>query len=257
MNRWPRRFHAFTLIETLIAVALLMLLSAAMLAFLFDLRTQRLTLSDLSSDLEVGSVLFDRIERDLALCLAQDPERETAGVKGDASSLSIVARRVWLNIDDPALGMRALTRTTYRFDAASNTLTIEADNQTSILSDRVEAFRIRYNDTAQPDTWRESFDAVESAGLPVAIEVAIWFKPPGPARRDNTEPTASTNAVPTDPRLSAAAEEASAIRRQALASPMSDSSEVPDREPDRWRIFALPDAEPTAGRNATNREASF
>jgi hypothetical protein len=240
-----------TLIETLIAIGLLVFLAGSMMVFISDVRTQRAILADLSADLQATSTLFERIERDLALCMAYDPERQSSGVRGDARSLSLVARRVWLDLDEPARGMSGTARSTYRFDPDTHTITIEADGRSATLTDRVEALRFRFNTTGSPDTWSESFDAISAGGLPVAIEVAVWFLPPG-SERPRDEQAMFEDELDT----AAASDRAGAVaERDAALSRPDGAADLPMREPDRWRIFALPDAEPTEGRAALLREA--
>lgn len=242
----PERRKAFTLIETIIAVALLMLLSAGVLAFVNDLRSQRELLADLGADLEAGSVLLERIDRDLTLSIAYDAEREASGIVGDARSLTIVARRIWPDPSNPTRGLRGTARSTYRFDPETNQLTVDIDGNESVLSDRVEVIRFRYNDSGDPGVWRDAFDAAADGGLPVAIEVAVWFLPPGQGEAGSD---AQSDDQPMSQLDAMLAEQRAAAEAEAFAD---GAGEWPERQPDRWRIFAIPDAEPTGGRAAVD-----
>lgn len=214
--------RGFTLTEVLAAVAVLAVLMSAMAGFVWDLRGQRAVLADLSSDLSAGDALMMTLDRALLAVVASEPG-VGAGVRGDGGSISLLTRGVAVGHqgEDPTGG--ALQRVTARW-AEREGLTIArgpvarsedepGGPDEEVLSRRVERLTLRYHDG---ERWSGSFDSAERGGLPAAVEVALWFAPPG----------------------------GSAIARESRAEPpqldASESGSPPVlAAPDRLRVFAV------------------
>jgi hypothetical protein len=93
--------------------------------------------------------------------------------------------------------------------------------------------RFRYHDGKE---WRTTFDSRQAHGLPVAIEISVWFAE-----------SIQESAESTDSGLSAGDE-------ASEAGNFGDSISVIEVPPDRVRIFAVPDGVQSGG---TPREQPF
>jgi len=210
--------RAFTLVEVLIALALIAGLSLAVMSFARDIRVQQRSMIRLSSQLEQTTDVIELLERSIATCTA-DGGDAGAGIQGTAQSLRILSRAVQLR---PRGCMSDLLATDLRFDAGGKRILArqwapgyETDGESEDVATSIEHVQFRYHHDGQ---WRESFDAFAAGGLPRAIEVAIWYQPlitPSPAV--------------TPPEELGEEEQA-----------------APRRAPDRLRIIAIHDSAPSA-----------
>lgn len=173
--------RAMTLVEVLAALALLVLLSGAVFGFFVDMVTRRDQLSALAIQQRDASFLFDQIDAALMTAVAQSPDG-SAGVKGSKDKLTIVSRQVVPAMDGKA-ALADAHRLEVRFDERAGHIdeTLNAaiegfDDKplTETALERVERMRFRYSDGR---SWSESFDSMSKGGLPVAVEVSIWFAP--------------------------------------------------------------------------------
>jgi len=170
---------AFTLLEVLLALGLILILLGAMLGFLWELLDRRNTLTRGGRDIQSSNALIERIEADLLAGLAGD-SGVGAGVQGTATTLRLLSRGVWLATDPigraggsvSALAASDLQGTEYVFDehlprlqARRFTYAGSSPVQSSfeIVSDRIERVRFRYFDGR---VWRESFDTIKEQKLP-------------------------------------------------------------------------------------------
>ncbi len=187
MKRPPR--GGFTLIEVLLAIALISLLLGAMLTFIWDLLDRRTVLARGARDLQAGDAVVERMEDDLLAGLAGDAGAG-AGIDGTSTRLRIMSRGVWLpvsagsGVEATAGTRRDLQGSEYAFDPSSGRASARRWNTTGaaggggegsmeVVSERVRRLRLRYYDGQQ---WRDSFNSLTEGGLPVAVEVAVWFE---------------------------------------------------------------------------------
>jgi len=242
------RRTGFTLLEVLLALGLLVLLAGGLFGFASNLIERRDALAIATSDRRAAGILIDRLESDVLSVLAGSATIGS-GIRGEQTSLTLLSRGVGFDED---AGLGDLQGTRIRFDAKSGTLSLErwsgagGSGESEVLSDRVRRLRFRY---FTGRSWAASFDSA-SSGLPVAIEVAIWFAPPSAPR-----PTRAS--APFD---QAASAQAASIRGDAEGLPAFDADEfldgpegVPDDEgfgsapeedpgpPDRFRVIVVPD----------------
>ncbi|HHN79086.1 MAG TPA: prepilin-type N-terminal cleavage/methylation domain-containing protein [Phycisphaerales bacterium] len=255
--------QAFTLVEVLVAVALLLLLAAAVSSLLWQLFDRENRVLDMTTRSRVASVLFDRLERDLFVAVASTPDGP--GIVGGPDGLIIAHRGVLVGNPDRS----DLQRTEIRFDPHSGTLRItrrdwarptdtEGDHPrdfgsltstdavttaASPIDEReetpgaspplsgVRAVRFRYHDGR---AWRSTFESTRA--LPAAIEVAVWFGSP-PGMETQTDAPASPRGVNT--KSDTLGFEGTAIPVGAIGS---SGVQAPRREPDRLRIISIPDA---------------
>lgn len=269
------------MLELLVAIGLLSLLAAAVGGFtfvLFDREDRTLALAERT---HAAGLLFDRLERDLLTAVAETPDGP--GLVGDERSLTISCRAVLAESANPIAD--DLQTTTIRFDQTTRSLTLnrtgrahsegendaagtpddfslddpfgfdpfgldEQDTDLDELSGSIADIRFRYHDGR---SWRSSFSS--SAGLPVAIELAVWFGPyagsgtatnasvdPGAATDDGSDPFSASpqhadSAVPFDP-----ATDPDGFGSLFPEGAESGQPSVRSSVPDRIRIIAIPDA---------------
>lgn len=248
------RRRGFTLIEVLIAIALIGMLSGSVFAFLWTLVARRDVMQDRSMEAAVGSAFIGRLESDVMCGLAGD-DSAGAGIVGTATSLKLLTRGVWLptGAGDRAGASGDLQASEYVFSPESGTLegrrwAVTGGDATppgfETISPRVQRLRLRYSDGT---VWHDSFDSGKAGTLPVAIEVAIWFGAPGPA------PVASSAAAGDAKGGSGSAaldkgsagtsgEDADSPRAASGGGTQSGTGgALPSREPDRLRIIVVPD----------------
>jgi prepilin-type N-terminal cleavage/methylation domain-containing protein len=222
--------RGFTLLEVIIALALIVLLLAGVFSFQWTLADSRSRLLEDVRESQAVEGMMERLENDLLSAIAGDAGLG-AGVVGDAGSISVLSRGVWLAGPEEArrwstdssgptgspIGKATpgdLMGCRYRFvkdDAAATArLTVsrwlveaglDAPAEEALVTDRAELVRLRYFDGG---AWRDSFSSLEAGGLPAAVEVAVWMRRQGATAGDGNPP-------------------------------------LPQRAPDRVRVIAVPD----------------
>lgn len=235
--RTPR---AFTLLEVILVLGIVAMLAGSIFGFMWNLLSYRDVLAREARQSQAGNSVIERIESDVLCGLAGDAGKG-AGVAGSANRLKLLTRGVGIpaDQDDRAAVAGDLQASEYEFDAGTGVLKARRWNLTGkgqppefdVVSDHVQGLRLRYFDGKE---WVESFDSLAGNGLPVAIEIAMWFGEPLP-RTEGAEPPAAP--ARTDP--------ISDTRRPAAARGAARTSE-PGREPDRLRIIVVPDGPVTS-----------
>lgn len=164
--------RGFTLFETLLAIVLIVALSAAVFGFLWTLLQRREQLETVGARGDGLAAMWSRLERDLATTFAADGAG-AAGLRGNASSLTVRSRGVGL---DPGRLATEATGSEFIFSDAGGELTgrtIPGPGATAeVLATGLERVRFRYHDGSE---WRESFDSGSARALPLAVEVSVWF----------------------------------------------------------------------------------
>lgn len=176
----------------MLAVLLVASLSGAVFAFLFNLGRQRDGIEGASGALRGASAFLEGLEGD-ALGVIAGGAGIGAGVAGDETSLRLLTRGVALPAPGRGTGGldRDLQAVEYRFSASDGVLTarrwdpagpgasgLSGEDAPSVLATGVARLRLRYFDGTR---WLGSFDSMRHGGLPVAIEVAVWFGVAGEA----------------------------------------------------------------------------
>ncbi len=287
MNRAQR---GLTLIEVLVAVAMLMALTTVMFSFFTNVLESRMHVIEFTDKQRAADSIIERLESDLITTLAGD-NRLGPGLDGDANSLRLLSRgvatyRAARGEDDPgAFGDLQLAEYVYRpvdrtllarresidtglardstnadredaappgmsplgagdeldgepfnpFDHSDFDADDEADaSGLELIGRDLGRVRLRYHDG---DGWREAFNSLDAGGLPVAVEITIWFEPwPGEedraeAERLRDEQLPQRETFDYDPVF----DEDEYLREQELA-------DRPEPEPDRRRVIVIPDA---------------
>jgi prepilin-type N-terminal cleavage/methylation domain-containing protein len=216
-----KRRPGFSLLEVLLALALVVLLSGGIFGFLWNLVDRRDALIRATGDAQSAGALFELLEADIACAIAGDPVLG-AGIVGDDRQLTVLSRRVWAPTSPPERSAAAgdLQRSEYTFSLASGTVRLKRSPVSSssrgiavddVVCERIAAFRLRYFDGR---AWTSTFNTVEKRDLPLAVEVAVWFGTPG------SVPAAAGEADEVEP-------------------------SVPLRSPDRLRIICIADGPTT------------
>lgn len=237
-----------TLLEVMLALALLVVLSAGVMGFFFQITARRDQLVRLASQQRDISLLFDRVESSLLAAVAVSPDG-SAGIKGGATSLTITTRGVAPALGEEA-GLADACTTTFAFSesAAECSQTVTgAGGASGSVSERVlrlvERMRFRYSDGKK---WSSTFDSIEAGGLPVAVEVSVWFEPrvprPKPVEPMLQEPMGSEGKARPGDALPGSERPGSEPRGFAQYQPEPEAHVWTPREPDHVRVISVPDA---------------
>lgn len=237
------RRRAFSLLEIVVAIAIIIALLGALFAFLFQLLDSRDRIRGGLERDRALTVFLDRLEQDLMTCLV-DPGNG-AGVRGDATSLRISSRLVPARRavrDGAAAALGDVGETSYRYEGsggglrASRSTPGESASETS-LGGQIEKVRFRYHDGS---AWQDSIDTAVTGALPIAVEIAVWFDP---VDEEDDDALMEEEAAPFG--------EESSVFDEAFPMPSTfgddfeDDLEPLDEDvppPSRVRVIAIPDA---------------
>ena len=241
-----RRTRGFTLFEIMLAIALLVALSSTLFSFMLNLMSQRDRLIEASRDGRSGSSLIERLESDILGAIAGDATIG-AGIDGEEFRLTLLTRTVNVPSGPGELdwALSDLQSARYLFDEASSEVRTvrraivpggsvsQADDE--VLSSRVRRLRFRYHDG---QTWLSSYNSLRRDGLPVAIEVAIWFGDPPPWSGSDVD---SRGDGGDDTPLQFGDDFAEEPLSEAGRTIEADQSPPTLGEPDRLRVIVVPD----------------
>jgi prepilin-type N-terminal cleavage/methylation domain-containing protein len=228
--------RGFTLLEVLVAIALISMLLGSLFAFLHDLLQSRSRALDYTAHQLAAATLIGRVEAELASCIVGD-DTSGPGVKGDAASLSILSRGVAVHLAEDGLEsgvLGDLQQSEYRFvDEAGE---IEVRRMTPwaqpapdfVSIGPVYRLRFRFHDGT---AWSDSFDSLAEGRLPQAVEVAVWYhRWPG---EQETQPEALAERLTFD---------TTGGFDDAAFAQQSDIELFDEPRPDRFRVIVIPDA---------------
>jgi prepilin-type N-terminal cleavage/methylation domain-containing protein len=213
--------RGFTLLEMIVAAALILALVVAMGVFLTDALRIRSRVSEEMERSRTAAAVVSAIERAIETTLVDDPTHGP-GVVGDATSISVLSAGLstWrLGTTDRALALEEVDRLTVEFDESGRRLMVGRGGEPlTPLPGRIERVRFRYYDGSR---WRQTFDSVALGQLPSAVEIALWLRP----RMLAEQP----------------------VERPEFDVPESADAEDAGPPPDRLRVVSIPDAAPEAG----------
>ena len=176
VNVQTRSASAFTLLEMLLALSMVVTLLFVMTRVFDDLVDARRRIEQDSSVVEGATSVLDLLARAADTVVATDGAGE-AGVVGDATSLQITRSGVATSrlnrregIVSPLFDKHALD---FAFQDGGFAVRDGDGGDWSRLVPDVFAIRFRYHDG---NNWTDSWNS-GAAGLPVAIECAIWTTP--------------------------------------------------------------------------------
>jgi prepilin-type N-terminal cleavage/methylation domain-containing protein len=251
---WARRSPArrgFTLMEVLLALGLIGVLLGSVLGFLFQIGSQRDALAAAGARQQGATALLERMESDL-LCVVASGVKGEAGVQGGSSQLTLLTRGTMLPGEPgKAAAMGDLQGTEYAFDPGAQAVRVRrwsaagdgaGGGDLETMCEGVGLMRLRYYDG---ERWSASFDSGAAGGLPVAVEVAVWFGRPGPG---GEEAGAGSEGGAWKDRERTGAGKREDGGGAALAGPerrsagrKAGATDRVAREPDRVRLIVAPD----------------
>jgi len=235
------RLRAFTLMEVMLSLVILLILASSIGWAVREMRDKTMVLRRASDDLTLSTSLFELLDAAMTSSVALNPVNGTAGIRGTPDTIEIVSRGVLADLDADASSLAGLTRLRINFDPQVPVLAVGRAAASSAaamqpVSQRVEFIRFRYHDGQQ---WSDSFDSRDQGRLPVAVEVSLWF---ASALDERAEPS---DAEPTS-RFAADAQETDPFEFDGMGAPIRSDIEQsvpnPQRRPDRYRIFSVLDA---------------
>jgi len=172
--RSPR---GFTLIEAMLALALLLILAATAFPLMSNLTRSRDRLQSTSAWLQSRSAVGDLIERALLTAAPLDA-RGGPGFIGEPRSLRLATRWEPIGDEPELLDLR------FEFDAERSSLRVHRGGPAEQLATGIERARFRYHDGR---AWVERFRSTDDATLPAAVELALWRARPN-AETDTERP---------------------------------------------------------------------
>ncbi len=236
--------RAMTLLEVMLALAILVVLSVGVSAFFFRMTSQRDQLVRLASQQRDVSMLFDRVESALLAAVAVSPDG-SAGIKGTETSLTVVARGVQPAFDEgAALADACVVTFEFSEQAARCTQSLApvgagggggGGSLSEPVLELVERMRFRYSNGR---AWSTSYDSRGGGGLPVAVEVSVWFEPRVPRPAPEMEAPGAAG----DGMDESAAMDESELGPMDLPPPEPEAPAWAPREPDHVRVIGIPDA---------------
>lgn len=240
---------AFTLMETIVALALLLVLVGSVFAFGMNLTASRERLNRHMRRSQAVRVFLDRLEQNLRTVVASDA-KHGAGIEGREDSLVLLGRSVGAmgGQGGTAAAFGDLQRSEYRWNRSARSLEAAcgpAGDSAAVhaIADDLGFVQWRYHDGTG---WSSSFDSGSTRRLPVAIEVAIWFDPPPLDETASPAPPETDDAAAQDPfglPLSAQPDRTSAgDEASGLEDELEDASRRNWPPPDRVRVIVVPDA---------------
>ena len=245
--------RAFTLLEVLLAIGLIAALSGGVFAFMWQIISQKTSLTGRALDGQAGDAVLERIESALTGAVAAD-SAGNAGIVGTATSLHVLTRGIALPLEKGDQAWAAGDLQGMEFTFAGGSLSARrwdghrnrgsSAGAAETVSDHIAAMVIRYYDGSE---WAESFDSKEKDGLPVAIEVSLWFGTPSAETAAAPAPVAEPERKPLP--VGAPVDDVDEGRgEQPPARGPSASAEraKPSTPPDRLRVIVIPDGPTTA-----------
>jgi len=240
--REARCRQAFTLIEVLLAIALLLVLSAGVFGYVWGLLSRQEQVEAEADRQAAAGAVFEAVQSALTTTYVVDGGGKP-GIQGKADSLVVRGRGIDAGVGPGAQGIGDDRGAELRFDVEAGMLAGRrlgrSTGEYEVIGERIECVRVRYFDGRE---WVGAFDSREKRSLPAAVEVALWFQfGEGGVGTSAAEAEGSEGRVsPATPGRSDGGEDRVPASNADEAA--SDTSvEPPQRAPDRVRIMVIPD----------------
>ncbi len=250
MNAGSRPLRGLTLLETLVAIAILGGLLFVAASLVRDLGDSRRRTQDRMQRVEGATLALDALASRLAVATVSDAAGGS-GIVGDSTRLRATGSGVSVRRLAGGHTLSPLVdRSTIELRLDDTGLVIDEDGEdSSTIVPDLKVVRFRYHDGS---TWRDEWDSALD-GLPVAVEARLWFDPWTDGRYPDWMP-------PPDPR----SETSEDLDDFAEFVDLGESGDLDDFEeftragpiavtmeegpaPDRVRIIALLDPVPLDG----------
>jgi type II secretory pathway pseudopilin PulG len=238
MRRHPAHRSAFTLMEILVAVALLLALSGVLGGVLFGLSDRRELVAIEAARQGSIDILFSELDAAVVSTCVQAGKE--AGLRGDATGLTVISRGVRVAPGGGAgdlVGLEIRSSTPGTISARRFSPGQPSASSLEVAATDIAGVRLRYFDGS---TWSDRFDSLVTGRLPVAIEFAVWFTGNEP---DTPLPSADLNApsLRSKPGLGRLGPESDADAEDAEGRGPDAASEASWPRPSRRRVMIVPD----------------
>jgi prepilin-type N-terminal cleavage/methylation domain-containing protein len=232
------RRRGFTLFEVLVTIGLIVVLVAAMSAFLRDALRIRARLSEERDRSVSAEAVMAELETALETCVVDDPSLGT-GVSGDSTSIDVLRSGIstWrLGGADARRALEPVEHVHVEFrDGQQRVAIARGDSETTELPGQLFSVRFRYFDGTE---WIDRFDSGKRGALPAAIEVSVWFLEPKTGREGGRPAT-----VERAPASAAEPSATTGAEGDVESAALSDvEPAIPTAPPDRRRLIVIPDA---------------
>lgn len=230
--------RGFSLFEIVLAIAIMLLLGGAVFGFFFELMDQRKRVEAASGMQQAAGVMLERLESDVQTVIAGSGA-VGAGIRGTNDRLALLSRGVTAPLQDRIVALGDLQGSEWEFDEQTGELRARRWDALSdrgrgameVVSRDFERVRFRYHDGSG---WKGTFDSSATGALPVAVEVAVWFR-----REEREELKAEAFGPVDEERGNGRAGEPRPRRDEVEAE--EEPKEPVVREPDRLRVIIVPD----------------
>jgi prepilin-type N-terminal cleavage/methylation domain-containing protein len=240
--------RGFTLIEVLVALGITVVLVGALGLFVNQISSSRTRIRDRSTREAAATTILDAIDDALGTCIARQGDG-TSGIVGNELSIEIafdtstVQRALG---GSPQAVLNPGDRIAIDFSPGIGRFALARDGGSKNELDPIFfATRLRYHDGR---SWRTRWDALEMGGLPRAVECSIWFAPwadeviPEWFPEDYGEEGDLLSGPANEP-----GEPIDSDELLELFGSDDDPADLAEDDglpqPDRRRVFAIPDAE--------------
>ena len=195
MNEKPVQPRGFTLLETLVAIAIFGGLLFVATSLVRDIGDSRLRTEHRMRIVEGSTVALDALASRLAVATVSDASG-ASGIVGDSTSLRVtgsgvsIRRLGGVSSLSPLVDRAAIE---LQLDVDGLVISEEGVDRSTLVPD-LYAVRFRYHDGSE---WLDAWDSGVD-GLPVAVEARLWFEPWTEGRYPDWMPAPDDRAVESD-----------------------------------------------------------
>lgn len=186
MKHSSPRSRAFTLVETLVAILLILALSGAVVSFVWNVIASRDRATESARRADEWARLVSLVQGAVLTSCAQGADGVFGGTAG---TLRIPSRVLYLTPNAVSGGGNTLALS---FQRGSREITVSRGRDSEVAVRGVSDVSIRF---WTGRAWSDSFDAAAAGTLPAAIEVALWLDD-APDEAESDEPASTPRRSP-------------------------------------------------------------